>query len=669
MTITGNTNIELSSGIFSGTSAAAPYVAGVAALTEDASSSGLSADELEAALTGTATDIRQPGADPVSGAGRVDPEGAVESVLPENDRFEPNDDLENATTLQPGIYENLQIVAGESDVYAVDLIAGESLSAAARFNHDTGNLNMEVYAPDGTLLETSRTATDNESLNIDTVSQPGTYYVLVSGNQSDSAPYTLSLSKATPETTTAEGAAFSVPESLEDDVEAYRNNVSRDLQTYSFVVATQDELYVVFTDREPRTGAASVNGTVLSGPISSGNLTFGVVSATNASVNTTGTEVSIQEVSENSGQYQRELVRIDAHFRRISTLSDPDTGSNYTLSTTSGVLINDSRNTSALFQEVGNKTSVLSRNASAENIDTILNSSSRSHLHTFSFTTAFWTDAEATVDAIVLGPQSAAQQFIDEYDQPGVAHAEAGEPILYTVQQDLQPRQIADVASIKSQSDSLDGEVVETEVKLYQERISVQETLEHSTDCGVDLLEVQTPQGSVCVNVVQDNLLHGGVAWNSTPQSRDDGLLVVGASSLHQDSPTELRQGRYRIEGEVVPSSRVNESLPDGTVLVIYDLERIGDIDYEATAQESKDIIENQTSELTSQLRQQVGEQDEDMRGPDIVDRFDENDDGEIDNQELLAALAKYDGGAPRQEDSVNSPELLELLAVYSPRT
>ncbi|MFC7027846.1 hypothetical protein ACFQH8_10825 [Halomicroarcula sp. GCM10025710] len=80
---------------------------------------------------------------------------------------------------------------------------------------------------------------------------------------------------------------------------------------------------------------------------------------------------------------------------------------------------------------------------------------------------------------------------------------------MYVVEEDFQPQQVDNVESIKSQSQSLDGEVVETEVRLYQEQISVQETLEHNTGCDDDLLEIQTPQGPVCVNVVQDNLLHG----------------------------------------------------------------------------------------------------------------------------------------------------------------
>lgn len=426
---------------------------------------------------------------------------------------------------------------------------------------------------------------------------------------SKSTTRTVSISEAPPETTSVDGAAFAVPESLEDEVEAYRDDVSQDLQAQTFVLATQQNLYVVFTREEPTKGVASVEGAVLEETLSTENLTYGVIASTSTSFNTTGTETSVQEVSASSGEYRLELVRINSHYRRVSTLTDPDSGENYTLATTSGVLINNPRSASVLFENVGSKTRALSRNASAKQIDTTLNNPTRPHLHTFSFETKFWTDEEATVDAIVLDPQGAAREFIDEFDQAGVAHAEAGEPILYVVEENFQPQQVDGVENIKSQSEALDGEVVETEVRLYQEKISVQETLEHNTGCDIDLLEVQTPQGPVCVNVVQDNLLHGGVAWNTVPESRDDVLLVMGVSSFHQDSPEEFEEGRYRIEGEVVSTTRINESLPDGSVLVIYDMERVGGIDYEAVAEEGRQIIEARTGELTAQLREQVGEE------------------------------------------------------------
>lgn len=60
-----------------GSSAAAPYVAGVVALMLDVNS-GLSPERVEEILTGTATDAGKPGPDSVAGEGRIEPHQAVE---------------------------------------------------------------------------------------------------------------------------------------------------------------------------------------------------------------------------------------------------------------------------------------------------------------------------------------------------------------------------------------------------------------------------------------------------------------------------------------------------------------------------------------------------------------------------------------------------------------
>jgi PGF-pre-PGF domain-containing protein/PGF-CTERM protein len=109
-----------------------------------------------------------------------------------------------------------------------------------------------------------------------------------------------------------------------------------------------------------------------------------------------------------------------------------------------------------------------------------------------------------------------------------------------------------------------------------------------------------------CKNLVQDVVVHGGVAWNEVPQSRDDVLFVLGASSLHQDNPQKLVEGRYRIVGEVVSTKRIDEDLPDGAVLIIYELDRQGSIDYDSVNEETKSIIENRTGQLIERFRADV---------------------------------------------------------------
>lgn len=408
--------------------------------------------------------------------------------------------------------------------------------------------------------------------------------------------------------TEVEGVSFTVPESLSDEVRDYRETVPQKLDANAFVLATPEELYVVFTQKTPKTGEASVEGVAAEQNLQTENITFGTIAATNVSFNTTGEEIGVQEISENADQYRLEVVRVSAQYRRASSLTDPDQGSDFTASTTSGVLLANSQSAVSLVSNVGSDTRSLSRDASTEQANTVLTDPRGPHLRTASLRTKFWTDSEATVDAVVLSPQTAAQQFVEEYDRSGIASTNTDRPILYVFEEDFGAQDFSDVASIKSQSESLDGQVVETEARMHMEQISVQETLEHNTPCE-NRMQIQTPQGPSCVNVPQDNLLHAGVAWNDIPQSRDDGILLVGVSSHHQDSPSEFVEGRYRITGEIVSSSRFDESLPESSVLVIHEMDRLGSIDYGAVRSEAKSLIESRTDDLTTQLRGQIGEE------------------------------------------------------------
>ena len=408
-------------------------------------------------------------------------------------------------------------------------------------------------------------------------------------------------------TTRLDGVSFSVPDSLSDEVQDFRSSTSQDLETQAFVLATSDNLHIVFTQEEPVTGEASVEGVLIQRDLQTENITFGTIAATNTSFETTGTEADVREISNNVDQYRLELVRVSAQYRRASSLTDPDQENNFTASSTSGVLLANSQSAVSLLSNAGSNARSLSRDASAEQMNSILSDLRGPHLRTASLRTKFWTDSEATVDAVVLSPQSVAGQFIDEYDTSNIANTNSDKPILYVTEEDFDAQEFSDVSSIKSQSESLDGQVVETEARLYMEQISVQETVETNTPC-VDLLQIQTPQGPTCVNVPQDNLLHAGVAWNEIPQSRDDGLLVMGVSSRHQDTPAEFVEGRYRIKGEIVSSSRFDDSIPEASVLVIYEMNRVSAIDYEAVASEAKSLIQTRTDDLTTQLREQVGE-------------------------------------------------------------
>ncbi|MFD1634620.1 S8 family serine peptidase [Haloplanus ruber] len=122
LTVAGYTHIGLSGprygGSFSGTSAAAPHVAGVGALVEDATSEDLTAEELRTRLTRHADDVGRPGPDLASGAGVVNATAAV----PDRSR-------------SGGQETQVDIVADTSDV---DVAPGETVTLSYSLRNSAG---------------------------------------------------------------------------------------------------------------------------------------------------------------------------------------------------------------------------------------------------------------------------------------------------------------------------------------------------------------------------------------------------------------------------------------------------------------------------------------------------------------------------------------------------
>jgi hypothetical protein len=452
----------------------------------------------------------------------------------------------------------------------------------------------------------------------------------------------IDVSSALPETSTTQGAAFTVPKSLEDEVRNFRQKVrTKGLQylvgdsaaadvpgavskfdsrlpeqftSNAFILADKGQLYIVFSDKKAKKGLSSVNGFKIDREITDSDTNFGVIAATDASFETSGNEKSIPDVVNNPDQHRLSLVQIDSHYRRASILVDPDNGNNVTFPATSGVLTENPNTASSLFNNVGGKMQKLARNNTQDQITATLNNKQATRLRTFSFETKHWASAEAEVNGIVLAPSGKAREFVEKYGRANVTPSDTTQPILYVVKQDFQPQEIDTISQIKSNSGSLDGEVIETETRLYQTKLSVQETLEHGTitpNCGMDKLAIPLPSGTtICKNVVGDGLLQAGVAWDTIPQSREDALFVMGVSSIEQDQPLTTGKGRYRIEGEVVSTKRVDQDLPDGSILLVYDISRVSDIDYQAVSREGRSIIEDRTGQLRSRLDDQIGQGD-----------------------------------------------------------
>jgi len=382
-----------------------------------------------------------------------------------------------------------------------------------------------------------------------------------------------------------DGASFALPESLEDKVEQFRQEVPESLPSNVSVLGTESSVYLVFSNSIPATGRANVTGVPLERTVNKRWLSFGAILASDVTFNTTGTPASVSAISDDPASYRLDLVRVDATHRQTGLLLDPDTGNQLTLPGTAGMLANDAEESSTLFTDIASKARALAVNGSVSQLTGTINRSigrflgeqTSDGLPTVSPRTAFWSGgANTTVDALVLTPGTAARTFASQFDPTNTSQRRWERPLLYRTERSLASKTVNTVSELRNQTES-EGEVISVTANLTQQRISVQETAEHATDeeCSKDKLTVETSEGFTCVNIPVDVLLHGGVAWTGSAPGTDDVIPIIGVSSRHEDSPNETLAGEYRIVGELVNASQVNESWRDRPVLVAYYLEQI----------------------------------------------------------------------------------------------
>lgn len=66
------------------------------------------------------------------------------------------------------LFAELKLCQGDVDWYRIDATAGTYLTVDARFDHEAGDLDVQLYLPDGvTLLDESRTITNNERVELE----------------------------------------------------------------------------------------------------------------------------------------------------------------------------------------------------------------------------------------------------------------------------------------------------------------------------------------------------------------------------------------------------------------------------------------------------------------------------------------------------------------------
>lgn len=91
---------------------------------------------------------------------------------------EPNDNPSSASTALNGSYDIC--AADDEDFFAVELVANDRIDARIFFEHDDGDLDLELWAPSGETLERSQGVGDEERVRR-VVDVAGVYFVRVYG--------------------------------------------------------------------------------------------------------------------------------------------------------------------------------------------------------------------------------------------------------------------------------------------------------------------------------------------------------------------------------------------------------------------------------------------------------------------------------------------------------
>ncbi len=180
------------------------------------------------------------------------------------DRMEPNNTPQTAAPLAPGTLTALDLCPGgvdREDWFALPLELGQRLQIEARFNPRDADLDLKLYAPDGTQRAASTSATSSEERVQIVATQPGVWLLQVYHFRGDVASYTLH--------TTLDDAALPpcVEDPFEDDdapAQARRAQPGLALQGQ---ICFADEDWVVFTAPQGATLHAQLTSDLTQGDL------------------------------------------------------------------------------------------------------------------------------------------------------------------------------------------------------------------------------------------------------------------------------------------------------------------------------------------------------------------------------------------------------------------
>jgi PGF-pre-PGF domain-containing protein len=401
------------------------------------------------------------------------------------------------------------------------------------------------------------------------------------------------------------GASFTVPETIRDDVSSYRRAIPEDLlkllpialPSESFILATPEDLYLVFADRSDR-GLAHVEGWKLPHDVNLRGISMGVIVAESVEFEKEGVPATIGEILANPENYRFKLVRISADRRQASILYDPDEPPYIEFPITVGYLVEKPLKPLDILGRMLGKAKDFALKLDEQLIRSLLETGEKERLWLFNFEYEYWYDAPTVTNGIIIPTDHPVFKLISQ-SMPVVGRFACldGKVVLYDVKTDIPYEEVSSVSELKTNYDKYLGRVVKVTANCYGGYISVQEIIEHNTPCGEDYAYIEDVG---CVNIVVDARLEGLVAWSdvSIPPKCEELLLVAGVSSFHQDEQFVNVTGAFELVGKVVSAKQISESLPEGVALTICWAKKVGEVDFEKIAQQIKDRIRDDAGRL-----------------------------------------------------------------------
>lgn len=368
------------------------------------------------------------------------------------------------------------------------------------------------------------------------------------------------------------GVSVTLPEDSEaeylDEAETYADRLGLDMASNATSFSTMSGgAYIVVTDTTPKTGQADVTGQEIAPP---GDGTFGLIFASNVEYDTTGTPVDLDELDANPTAYENQFVAVDGGVRQFAYTMDA--GNEYIVQTSS-MTLGSEQHQRPLLHSPGRVSRGAVRSLSQDEQGA---------------------SSQLTTQPGIFAPGVGTGQYAWSGQGNATVHAVidpmGGEYGLYVSYVDYHATSVDDLDSL----DSHRGDVVRFEATGIGTRLSSQEAIIQAARCAPSSATFP-PTG--CIPIPADSVIHAGVAFDGVPKTTAETVIYVGASNAEQSDVATTERGRYQFTGRVVNASVVDPSLT-GTAVVIYDRERLGDLDTTRqaieTARERKERVKTQ---------------------------------------------------------------------------